>query len=84
MGTERATRVRPCKRGKTHSGVVAADDSGSARRQITTVKEIANYLRVHRIRVYKLVRRNGLPGFRVGTDWRFSLDAVDQWCTRAR
>jgi hypothetical protein len=30
--------------------------------------------------VYRLLRRKQLPGFRVGGEWRFSLDEIHRWC----
>ena len=35
---------------------------------ILTVQEVAEYLRVHPVTIYKLARRGGLPGFKIGTD----------------
>jgi excisionase family DNA binding protein len=45
-----------------------------------TVKELSGYLRVHPSTIYKLLRRGELPGFRIGTDWRFNVDVIDRWC----
>jgi excisionase family DNA binding protein len=45
-----------------------------------TVKELSEYLRVHPSTIYKLLRRRELPGFRVGSDWRFHTEAIDHWC----
>jgi len=46
-----------------------------------TVKELSGYLRVHPSTIYKLLRRGELPGFRIGTDWRFNVDVIDRWCS---
>ena len=48
--------------------------------RVMTVKELSSYLRVHPSTIYKLLRRGELPGFRIGTDWRFNLEAIDRWC----
>jgi len=29
--------------------------------------------------VYRLLRAKQLPGFRVGSEWRFSIDVIDRW-----
>jgi excisionase family DNA binding protein len=29
--------------------------------------------------VYRLLKRNELPAFRVGSDWRFNVEAIDRW-----
>jgi len=46
---------------------------------VLTVKEVADYLKVHSSTVYKLLRNQELPGFRIGTDWRFNKERIDQW-----
>ncbi|HTT75448.1 MAG TPA: helix-turn-helix domain-containing protein, partial [Candidatus Binataceae bacterium] len=44
-----------------------------------TVRELSEYLRVHPTTVYRLLRAKQLPGFRVGSEWRFSVDMIDRW-----
>jgi excisionase family DNA binding protein len=46
---------------------------------VLTVRELSEYLRVHPTTVYRLLRAKQLPGFRVGSEWRFSLDVIDRW-----
>ncbi len=46
---------------------------------VMTMREVAEYLRVHPTTVYRLLRRGVLPAFRVGSDWRFSRAALDAW-----
>jgi len=48
--------------------------------RVMTVKELSDYLRVHPSTIYKLLRRGELPGFRIGTDWRFNVEVIDRWC----
>lgn len=48
--------------------------------RMMTVKELSEYLRVHPSTIYKLLRRRELPGFRVGSDWRFRVEVIDHWC----
>ena len=43
------------------------------------MRELSEYLRVHPTTVYRLLRAKQLPGFRVGSEWRFSLDVIDRW-----
>jgi excisionase family DNA binding protein len=58
----------------------------SERRRLTlvaprflTVRELAKYLRVHPSTVYRLLKAQQLPGFRVGTEWRFSIEQINRW-----
>ena len=46
---------------------------------LLTVKELAEYLRVHPATIYRLLRAKQIPGFRVGGDWRFDIDMIDRW-----
>lgn len=47
--------------------------------RVLTVQELSEYLRVHPTTVYRLLRAKQLPGFRVGSEWRFSIDVIDRW-----
>jgi excisionase family DNA binding protein len=47
--------------------------------RVLTVEDLSDYLRVHRSTIYRLLKKGQLPGFKVGSDWRFNLDAIDQW-----
>jgi excisionase family DNA binding protein len=47
--------------------------------RILTVSELSEYLRVDKTTIYKMLRDGKLPGFRVGSDWRFHVDAIEQW-----
>jgi excisionase family DNA binding protein len=46
---------------------------------VLTVREVADYLRVHPSTVYKLLRTRQVPAFRIGSDWRFNKEKIDQW-----
>jgi len=49
------------------------------RNKYLTVAELSEYLQIHRTTIYRMLRQGKLPGFRIGSDWRFSLDAIEQW-----
>ncbi len=51
--------------------------------KILTVRDLSIYLRVHPSTIYKMLKRNQLPAFRVGSDWRFNVVAIDQWLASA-
>ncbi len=49
--------------------------------RVMTVKVLSKLpARVHPSTIYKLLRRGELPGFRIGTDWRFNAEVIDKWC----
>jgi len=41
--------------------------------------EVAKHLRVHPSTVYKMAKRGELPGFKIGSDWRFDRARIDEW-----
>ncbi len=41
--------------------------------------EVSKYLRVHPTTIYRLLRLKQIPGFLVGSEWRFDIDALDRW-----
>jgi excisionase family DNA binding protein len=47
--------------------------------RVMTVSEVANLLRVHRTTIYRLLKNGKIPAFRVGSDWRFNRERIDQW-----
>ncbi|MDO8433564.1 MAG: helix-turn-helix domain-containing protein [Candidatus Binatus sp.] len=47
--------------------------------KVLTVQEVSSYLRVHPSTIYRMLRRHQLPAFRVGSDWRFTVEAIDKW-----
>lgn len=46
---------------------------------IMTVHELAEYFGCHRSSIYKMLKRGQLPAFRIGADWRFSLERIQEW-----
>ena len=56
------------------------DFDGAVR--VMTVQDVSAYLRVHPSTVYRLLKRNELPAFRVGSDWCFNVEAIDRWRER--
>ena len=46
---------------------------------ILTLKEVAEYLKLSELSLYRLLRKRKIPGFKVGQQWRFTKDALDKW-----
>lgn len=46
---------------------------------ISTLQEIAKYLKVDKRTVYRMVKSKQLPAFKVRNQWRFKKDAIDKW-----
>jgi excisionase family DNA binding protein len=49
---------------------------------LMTVKEVATYLSVTERTIYRLVKDNRLPAFKVGGQWRFKADMLEAWISR--
>ena len=45
---------------------------------IMTVDEVAEYLKLSKITVYKLTQTGQIPGFRIGSSWRYNRDKIDE------
>jgi excisionase family DNA binding protein len=46
---------------------------------VLTLEEVAGYLRVHPSTIYRMLKRQQIPAFKVGSDWRFNLESIDRW-----
>ena len=44
-----------------------------------TVKEVAKYLKLSDMMIYKLAQNGEIPASKVGSAWRFSQDEIDLW-----
>jgi len=49
-----------------------------------TAEEIAKYLRVHPYTVKRLARAGKIPGFKVGDQWRFDVQEIEEWKRKQR
>jgi excisionase family DNA binding protein len=44
-----------------------------------TIAELAAYLRCNKSTIYRLIKREKLPAFRIGSDWRFKRELIEKW-----
>ena len=47
--------------------------------EILTIKELSAYLKTSEKTIYRLLSKNEIPAFKVGTAWRFKKEAIDLW-----
>lgn len=52
---------------------------GYTAQQVMNTDELAEYLRLPKTTVYKLVQSGKIPGRKAGRQWRFHRDAIDRW-----
>ncbi len=43
------------------------------------IKQVAEYLQMNKMTVYKLAREGKIPAFKVASEWRFRKDLIDAW-----
>ena len=46
---------------------------------LMTIDELAKYLRMKKVTIYKHAQGGKLPGFKVGSSWRFKKSTIDKW-----
>ena len=47
-----------------------------------TVKEVADYLKMKEVTIYKHAQGGRIPAFKVGSKWRFKRETIDRWIER--
>ena len=53
--------------------------NGMKKPQIMTLRQVAGYLGLHVMTVYKLTREGRVPAAKIGGQWRFKRDVLDEW-----
>jgi excisionase family DNA binding protein len=72
-----------CKSGKSGSFTKKNRRAAAAILPSTTMmtlQQVAEYLRVTRLTIHRLLQRNQIPAFRIGRHWRFNVEEIDNWC----
>ena len=52
--------------------------------QMLTVKELARYLKLTELTIYKYINEGRIPGIKVGSRWRFDKDKIDELLMRSK
>jgi excisionase family DNA binding protein len=59
-----------------------AHSDASQRAEIITMSELAAYLNCHEATIRRLLQKGEIPGFKLGSDWRFNLRSIEEWRKR--
>lgn len=51
---------------------------------VLTIEDLANYLKISKSSLYKIVREGNIPAQKVGRHWRFRKSAIDLWLEEPR
>lgn len=43
------------------------------------IKQVAEFLQMNKMTIYKLAREGRIPAFKVASEWRFRKDLIDRW-----
>ncbi len=46
---------------------------------LLTTGQVANYLKIDKFTVYRLVAQKKLPAYKVGNQWRFKRTLLEAW-----
>ena len=58
---------------------ISMTDSGKAKVPVLlTVREVSHLLRIHRPKVYELIKAGEIDGFKLGADWRIKRDSLER------
>lgn len=63
----------------TEENILRSKEFIPQRTQIMTVPEIAKYLGIHNMTVYRLIKDKKIPAFKLGGMWRTKKDFLDKY-----
>jgi len=49
---------------------------------LLTTEQVADYLRIDKFTLYRLVSLKKIPAFKVGSQWRFKKTLIDAWLAK--
>jgi len=49
-----------------------------------TVKDVAKYLQLSMDMIYKMAQQGKLPASKIGAQWRFKREEIDEWVRAQR
>jgi len=50
-----------------------------ANKEIMDIKELSEYLGIGKSKIYNLIKQKKIPASKIGRQYRFSKDIVDNW-----
>ena len=71
--------VEDGRRHKRKAGDTMKKNGARQKDNIMTLREVAQYLGLHVMTVYKLTREGRVPAAKIGGQWRFKRDVLDEW-----
>ena len=47
--------------------------------ELLTIEELAEYLKISKHTLYKMVEKGKLPALKIANQWRFKKDKIEAW-----
>jgi excisionase family DNA binding protein len=47
--------------------------------EVLTIKEASGYLKIAEKTLYRFIREQNIPAFKLGREWRFKKSLLDKW-----
>ena len=47
--------------------------------RLLTIDDVATYMQVSRFTVYRLAKEHSIPATKIGRQWRFQKEEIEQW-----
>jgi len=47
--------------------------------RLMTIQDVGEYLRIKERTIYSWVQKGQIPGFKIGSTWRFKKEDIDMW-----
>ncbi len=79
VARERRTLTAAESGAREREGGIDLDQQDAGSEPVMTLHEVAQFLRCHESTVYRLTKRGQIPGFRLGSEWRFLRAKIEQW-----
>ena len=58
---------------------MADNPRGNGYKEVMDIKDLAEYLRIGKSKIYGLIRARKIPASRIGRQYRFSKEVIDSW-----
>ncbi|MBI3615506.1 MAG: helix-turn-helix domain-containing protein [Candidatus Omnitrophica bacterium] len=52
---------------------------GTPMNALMTIEDVAAYMQVSRFTIYRLAKGHTIPATKIGRQWRFQKEEIDQW-----
>ncbi len=50
--------------------------------EILTTKQLAEYLQMDEVTIYRLARKGQIPSVKIAGQWRFKKGLIDEWISK--